>query len=137
MIGLPIERIFKKKEGDLVADDTELKAGLSDELSRVLGGKLLFGDAPFTQRTDWRLICDVAPFNIAVWEASQHLEALHDQGARATAMRAPASFMMRHIRNALSHGGIVYLDRNGRLVDTQAEMLALVSAQKRAEKSNA
>lgn len=131
MISLPIERIFKAKEGDLVADDSTLNEGLEAEVARVLDGKLKFGEAPFAQGIDWRLIRNVPPFNIAVWEAAQHFDALSHEDARVTASRTPADFMLRHVRNALAHGGIVYLDGQGRMSgDTRAEMLGLVSARK-------
>jgi hypothetical protein len=130
MIGLPIERIFKAKEGDLVADDSSLNEGLKEEVVRILDGKLRFADAPFAQGIDWRLIRDVPPFNVAVWDAAQHFDALSDDDARVTASQTPADFMMRHVRNALAHGGIVYLDSQGRMGDRHAEMLGFVSARK-------
>jgi len=35
---------------------------------------------------------------------------------------------MIHLRNAIAHGGIVYLDKSGRLNEKTAAMLAFVSA---------
>jgi len=130
MICLPVERIFKAKEGDLVADDSMLNEGLTGEVSRVLDGKLPFAEAPFARGIDWRLIRDVPPFNIAVWNASHHFDPLAREDARVAASQTRTGFMMRHIRNALAHGGIVYLDSQGRMSDRHAEMLALVSATK-------
>jgi len=130
MIGLPIERIFKAKEADLVADDSDLNEGLSQEVHRVLGGKLKFEEAAFSKGIDWRLVRNVAPFNIAVWEATHHFDELSHDDARVTANRTPADFMIRHVRNALAHGGIVYLDGKGRMSDSRAEMLGFVSSKK-------
>lgn len=130
MIGLPIERIFKAKEDVLVADDTTLNGGLTDEVARVLDGRMRFCDSPFARGIDWRLVRDVPPFNVAVWDAAQHFDALSHEDARIAASMAPADFMMRHVRNALAHGGIVYLDKEGRMGSTRAAMLAFVSARK-------
>lgn len=135
MIGLPIERIFKAKEGNLVADESTLNKGLKEEVTRVLDGKLKFGDTPFSKDIDWRLIRNVPPFNIAVWEADQHFNALSQDDARLTANRTPANFMIRHVRNALAHGGIIYLDGQGQMNDTRAEMLGFVSARKKGKPS--
>jgi hypothetical protein len=130
MIGLPIERIFKAQEGNLVADDSELNPDLSNEVRRVLDGKLKLEKAPFSKDIDWRLLRNVKPFNIAVWESAEHFAALSNNDARVAANSTPADFMLRHLRNALAHGGIVYFDGDGRMNDTKAEMLGFVSAKK-------
>lgn len=130
MVGLPIERIFKAKEGELVADDSDLNEGLTDEVHRVMNGKLKFEDAPFSKGLDWQLLQNVKPFNIATWEGNEYFAALTQADARVTASRMPADFMLRHLRNALAHGGIVYLDGNGYLSDQKAEILGFVSARK-------
>lgn len=130
MIGLPIERVFKPgQNGDIVADDTALNSGLTDEIKRVFDDKTTFG-ATFPEATDWRLIRAVPPFNIAQWEGANHFEALSSEFAQKAARDASARFMLNHLRNALAHGGIVYLDANGRQNDRRADMLGFVSAKK-------
>lgn len=131
IIGLPVERIFKPTQpGDIIADDTALNEHLTKEVLRVFDDKLPFAEAPFAGKADWRLLRAVPPFNIAVWEAAQHFEALAEVQARKAAQQASAQFMLRHLRNALAHGGVVYLDAEGRMQADKAEMLAFVSAKK-------
>lgn len=43
-------------------------------------------------------------------------------------MGAPAVRVLTDLRNALAHGGIAYLDAQGRQTDGQAAMLAFVGA---------
>lgn len=129
IISLPVERIFKPgkpdQKNDFVADDTALHAGLTQEVQRVFDDKTPFKF--FAGASDWRLIRAVQPFNIAQWEGGQHFEALSGEFARKAAHEASARFMLIHLRNALAHGGIVYLDADGRQNDRRADMLAFVS----------
>lgn len=47
---------------------------------------------------------------------------------KKVAVEETAKSMMIHLRNAIAHGGIVYLDKNGRLNDVSAAMLGFASA---------
>jgi hypothetical protein len=129
MIALPVERIFKPDEGrDVVADDRALNAGLSDEVNSVFDGKTKFKECPFFAQTDWRLVRNVKPFNIADWGNDGVFETLAGGAGKNAAAGETAKFMMIHLRNAIAHGGIIYLDKDGRLNEKTAVMLGFVSA---------
>lgn len=128
MIALPIERILKPGERGRVADDRALNVGLSDEVKKVFDGKMKFNESPFFVQTDWRLVPNVKPFNIAEWNDKEVLGKLASDEGKTNAAEATAKVMMVHLRNAIAHGGIIYLDKNGRLSDTTAAMLGFVSA---------
>ena len=129
MIALPVERIFKPDTGkDVVADDRPLNTDLLDEVNRVFDGKTKFKECPFFIQTDWRLVRDVKPFNIAEWGNHEVFEKLANDAGKKAAAEETARFMMIHLRNAIAHGGIVYLDKNGRLNEKTAAMLGFISA---------
>jgi hypothetical protein len=129
MIALPVERIFKPTRGkDVVADDRALSAGLSGEVNRVFDGKTKFKECAFFSKGDWGLVRDVRPFNIAEWGNKEVFEQLASEAAKKAAAEETAKFMLIHLRNALAHGGIAYLDKHGRQTDQTAAMLCFVSA---------
>lgn len=129
IIGLPIERIFKPGTGrDVVADDRALNDGLSREVKQMFNGKTKFKECPFLDGIDWRFVRDTKAFNIAEWNDQGVLEVLSSDQAREAAGNETVKFMMLHLRNAIAHGGIVYLDKDGRLNEQTASMLAFVSA---------
>lgn len=129
IIVLPIERLFKPTQpGEVVADDTTLHAGLSKEVTRVFDEKCTFGNAPFNPGLKWPLLRDAPVFNIARWGNEKKLAALDEAASLKTGQEASTRFMMIHLRNALTHGGILYLDKEGRQSDARADMLGFVSA---------
>lgn len=129
MIALPVERIVKPADDrDVVADDRPLNAGLSEEVNKLFDGTKKFSACPFLAGTDWRLVRGVAPFNIADWGNDDVFEQLAGDAGKTTLADATAKFMMLHLRNAIAHGGILYLDKNGRLNNHAAAMLGFVSA---------
>jgi hypothetical protein len=129
MIALPVERIFKPDDGkDVVADDRALNAGLSDEVNKVFDGKTKLKESAFFVQADWRLVRNVKPFNIAQWGSEEIFEQLAGEAAKNAAAEETAKFMMIHLRNAIAHGGVVYLDKDGRLNEDTAAMLGFVSA---------
>jgi hypothetical protein len=94
----------------------------------MFNGKTKFKECPFLDGIDWRFVRDTKAFNIAEWNDQGILEELSRDKARDTAGNETANFMMLHLRNAIAHGGIVYLDKDGRLNEQTASMLAFVSA---------
>jgi len=130
MIILPIERIFKTRNpsAQQVGDDRELNPTVAGEVDRVLGGTLNFGEAPFAGTGRWSYVHEYPKFNIASDWPSDLLDRLSEPDAIDAARNAPASRILLDLRNALAHGGIAYLDVNGRITDDQAEMFAFVGA---------
>lgn len=129
MIALPVERIFKPEDSkDVVADDRVLNAGLSDEVNKVFDGKTKFMECSFLRGVDWRLVRSVNAFNIANWGNKDVFENLGNEVGKKAAEEEAAKFMLIHLRNALAHGGVAYLDKDGRQTDHSAAMLCFVSA---------
>lgn len=128
MIALPIERLFKPTQpGEVVADDTKLHDGLSDEVACVFDEKCAFAKAPFNPGLNWRLLPKAPIFDMAQWGNEKELAKLDDDAGLKAAQDSSARFMMIHLRNALAHGGIIYLDKDGRQSDSRADMLGFVS----------
>jgi hypothetical protein len=132
MVVIPIERMHTPaKYPSQVGDDRKLDPNLSKEVSAVLGGNVNFADAPFGTAGDWRFVPGYSPvFNLADGCPTGLLEALATDEAAARAKSAPISVIFRVLRNALAHGGIAYLDKEGMVTDSQAAMYAFVSTAK-------
>ena len=130
MIVLPIERIFKPGNPRAVqaGDDRDLDPALTAELSGVLGNTRSFGDAPFAQTSAWSYVPAYPPFNVASDWPHDLLDALSAPQALEAARNASARRVLLDLRNALEHGGVAYLDENGRNTHDQAAMFAFVSA---------
>jgi len=79
--------------------------------------------------TDWRFVRNTKLFNIAEWDDQAVLDELATDKAKKAAAGETANFMMLHLRNAIAHGGIVYLDNDGRLNEQTASMVAFVERQ--------
>ena len=128
MIALPIERLFKPTQGgEVVADDTKLHDGLSKEVTSAFDEKCTFAKAPFNPGLNWPLLRDAPIFDLAQWGNEKALSKLDEPASLKAGNDASARFMMIHLRNALAHGGIIYLDKNGRQSDLSADMLGFVS----------
>lgn len=129
MVVLPLERIFKPliwgKVG--VVNDVDLDPALDDRVRDVLGGGHPFGAAPFYRAGVWRRLPEVAKFPVGVNWPGDLLDALGDARAEAVAADAGASRMLIDLRNALAHGGVTYLDANGRHTERATNMLGFVS----------
>ncbi|HLG89128.1 MAG TPA: hypothetical protein VKZ79_18255 [Alphaproteobacteria bacterium] len=126
MIVLPIERIFKPAEPGAApaGDDRKLDPALAEEMADVLGPMQKFGAAPFTGRDHWSYVPGYQPFNIADAWPRDLLCDLNATEAFACASDTPAARILRDLRNALAHGGIAYLDADGRQTDRVSAMLA-------------
>lgn len=129
MISLPIERIFKPTRDNHsgVADDRELDPELSDQVAHELGPARPFKSAPFFNAGAWAYIPAIAPFNVAEDWPARALAPLRSAAAAEAAAQAPARAILLTLRNALSHGGITYLDRTGGHADSATHMLGFAS----------
>jgi len=92
-----------------------------------LGGGGSFGAAPFFREGVWRYVasCDVFPVGHE-WPEGR-LDMLADEAAASAARDAPASDVLWAIRHSLAHGGVAYLDKDGRQRLDATNMLGFVS----------
>jgi len=127
MVTLPIERIFKPGTGTATAgDDRKIDEKLSDAVADAFGPRKTFENAPFAQTSRWSYVANCTPFNIADGLPTSLLEALATPDAITSAKTALTSRILRDLRNALAHGAVVYLDKDGMNSDGPAAMLAFV-----------
>lgn len=131
MVVIPIERIYTPAEyPGQVGDDRKLNPELSEEVISVLGDDRKFADAPFGV-PGWSYLPAYSPiFNVSDGCPPDLLKALAAEEAFTRAKNTPTSVILRVLRNALAHGGIAYLDKNGMSAEGAAAMYAFVSTQK-------
>lgn len=129
MVILPVERIFKRIafNDTGVADDREIDEALVDSVEPVLGKEHSFGKAPFGSGA-WAYISSAEPFNVGQPWADDLLGRFDTAAAREAARCAPTWRILQDLRNALAHGGVTYLDADGRTSYGGAEMLAFAGA---------
>lgn len=129
MIVLPVERIFKRVafNDPGVADDREIDEALARGVKSVLGEDHAFGGAPFGSGR-WTYAEKVGPFNVGQQWPEELLDHLGTEAAREAAGRAPTWRILQDLRNALAHGGVAYLDADGRASAGAAEMLGFAGA---------
>lgn len=131
IIVLPIERIerHRGKEVGGYVNDRPLDGYLAKEVDRILGAAR-FADCPFFEEGQWRF--STVPFkhqNFALEFPHDIREALERPEALVAAASLQASQWASCLRNAISHGGVSYLDAHGCANhNAKAEMLAFVSA---------
>ncbi len=117
IINLPVERIERhrlaQKEG--YADDCHIDAALTAAIDTILGGQEL-RKVPFYSQDAWSFAScsNETPFNIARSLPDDVARELCTKEAFARASKMPTSQWCGVIRNAMAHGGIAYLDENGR-----------------------
>jgi hypothetical protein len=103
---------------------------LSKEVIGALGSGRKFEDAPFGV-PGWSYVAAYSPvFNISDGCPADLLMALGTEEAFLRARNTSASVILRALRNALAHGGIAYLDKDGTATDNQAAMCAFVSSER-------
>jgi hypothetical protein len=127
---LPLERILKPNNNAAMADDRNRDQELSDQIKSEFTTGRIFGNAPFADHKKWSYIKGWPRFNIT--DAWQHklCEALMSNEATLTASATDANQIMGDLRNALSHGGIAYLNDEGRHIEKDAaKVLAFVSTE--------
>jgi hypothetical protein len=130
MIVLPIERIFKPSNprAAQAGDDRQLDVRLARDVENVLGPESTFGAAPFAATGGWSYVGGYPPFNIAKPWPEDLLRALGAPDAFYNADSALARRVVCNLRNALAHGGVAYLDEDGRQTDSLAAMMAFAGA---------
>ncbi|WP_081158951.1 hypothetical protein [Ensifer aridi] len=131
MLTIPIERIQKHQNEDVgYANDRGRSQRLAERIDAATRGKKL-ADHPQLEAFDWAYLSKVEPFNIADGLSDDLAALLDAEEARHAARRMDFSAFLSCLRNALSHGGILYLNKEGRTTPGQASMLCLVSAKPR------
>lgn len=114
MIVLPLERILRSLEGKrAMADDIAVNPHLSQEVARVFAGGQSFAQAPFARLEGWSYVEGHPRFDIADRWPATVLEQLNSQQAQTDIGQASTAQVMKDLRNALSHGGITYLNADG------------------------
>lgn len=131
IIVLPIERIERQrgKEVGGYVNDRPLNENLVQEVDKSIGGGR-FDACSFFEPGQWRFAtCEFEHQNFALEFPDDLREMLDSEGALSAAASMQASQWASVLRNAISHGGVSYLDRYGRAEHgNEATMLAFVSA---------
>jgi hypothetical protein len=128
MILLPMERILKPTIGVKVAGDERQKDNrLAALINDTFAANKSFGKSPFAGDGDWRYVQNHPLFNTAREWPSKLLRTLNSPEAAKAAMAASTRTIVSNLRNALAHGGIAYLDKNGRQIEGEAAMFAFTS----------
>jgi hypothetical protein len=131
IINLPIERIERREGGEHLhyADDRKINAAAAAAIAGTLQKRRL-RDAHFFVSGVWRFTrCDKQPFpNIAHGVPDDIAAQLDSEKTAQNAADMPASQWCSILRNALAHGGIAYLNAQGRSSYGQpVKMYAFVS----------
>jgi len=117
IINLPIERIERHKSAkdEGYADDRCIDARVATAVLEALGGQRL-SKAPFYAPGEWSFgtYSQRPVFNIARSIPDDLATELGQQEAVARADSMPTSQWCSIVRNAMAHGGIAYLNENGR-----------------------
>lgn len=129
MLVLPLERIFKPliRNNPGVADDSLMDARVGKDVQAVLGPRRAFGAAPFFEEGTWTYIDAVPQFAVSANWPPKVLDQLGSREAICAARAVDAATILDCIRNGLAHGGVSYLDRNGRHSEDATNMLAFAS----------
>jgi hypothetical protein len=129
MLVLPIERLFKpvveKRPG--VADDSALDETANERIRKTLGSGQAFRLAHFFEEEAWTYLDAVPRFALAQEWPADIFDALATAEAQRAAADAPAAAVLLTLRNALGHGGVAYLDADGRQSLAATNMLAFAS----------
>lgn len=131
MILLPLERVRRHRdsaEGAYI-NERPLEDNLALAIDEALGSSSL-KNSPFFSEGHWRFAA--MPYhgeNLAMNFPHQLEGALADPGSEYAASNMPAEQWSSCLRNALAHGGVFYLDEEGRQsFGGVAHSLAFVSA---------
>ena len=129
MLVLPIERIFKSvvKGRPGVADDASLDPRLDARVTEVLGPGRPFERAPFFEAGVWHFVTHSDVFNVGGHWPIEILRMLASAEAETCARNADAAEILIVLRNALAHGGVTYLDREGGQTEAATNMLGFAS----------
>lgn len=117
IVNLPVERIERHLAAidQAYADDRHIDEGVSAEVLAVLGGQEL-GKAPFFTPGAWSFVScsNDALFNIANGLPDDIASQLGSEEASRNASKMATGQWSSVLRNAMAHGGIGYLDDEGR-----------------------
>ena len=130
MISLPIERIYKNIDlGDLegMVDDRRVNPQLAERLDAEIKRKTLRQNGYFSD-LHWSFAKDAEIFNAAHPLSRDLADHLSSDTAHEAARSMEMAQFVSCLRNALAHGGIMYLDSDGRSSTGQADMLLFLSA---------
>lgn len=124
MVNLPIERIWKPQKSKTVAhiNDAVIDASLANEVKKGIGPSPVKG-TPFYDTDVWRYkYSSVSEAQPAPNLSKQGLpkgihEALAAEKALTAANDLTTEAFCMILRNALAHGGILYLDENGQTAE--------------------
>ncbi len=128
VVNLPVERMERHKNAieQGYADDRNINPVVAEAVATILGGEE-FHKAPFYIHDAWSFATH-APFNIARPLPDDLVVELGTKRAAVRASKMPTSQWCSVLRNAMAHGGIAYLDENGRTSYGQpVRMYAFVS----------
>ncbi|MGI8840140.1 MAG: hypothetical protein ACR2F8_05070 [Caulobacteraceae bacterium] len=131
MIVLPVERLMKPfNTGDIgVAEDVPLCDDSGELVAEVFGeGKLFCRASAFFKPGHWSGKARVPRFNVAEHWPRRWLDDLASPEAYDRAGKATAWRVIKDLRNALAHGGVTYLDADGRHTEGEVAMLGFASA---------
>jgi len=127
VVNLPIERLLNQDEKGRYANDRTIDDAVTKAIDSVLGGREL-QNAPFYVPNAWSFLTCKPSFNIADPMPLPIAAALGNEEAFVRARHMPASQWCSVLRNSLAHGGIAYLDQDGRSTyDRPVAMYAFVS----------
>lgn len=131
ILNLPIERIEKHRSSKdhAFANDRHISSKLTKRIDKAIGGNNLC-NSPFFEKHFWRYTFRELeqPFNLAEGIPEDVLTALNEPMACAAAANLKAQQWSSILRNALAHGGIAFLDADGRTsYDRRVDMLLFVS----------
>jgi hypothetical protein len=135
---LPIERLERHRRKEEAGqhgymDDRPLDPASAKEVDAVLGSDATrFSSSPFYVPGAWRFASiEYSPVqNLAVKFPEELAARLSEHDAVRDADNLSARAWMNCLRNALAHGGIVYLDAEGRQAHGEpTSMMCFVSAQ--------
>jgi hypothetical protein len=131
ILNLPIERIQRHQDvaHEGYADDRHVDPALAKAVSKALGAQTL-KRAPFYAPDAWSFaeFKNSPPFNVARSLPDDLAAELDTSDAEVRASNMPTSQWCSIIRNAMAHGGIGYLDEQGRTSFGQpVKMYAFVS----------
>lgn len=132
IIVLPIERIegYRAHQDWGYTNERGLSPDTAKEVDRVIGGKPI-GEvaAPFFQPGAWRYAeMDFSGERLSEGLPHTVAKKLEDPSSVEAALRLTGQSWARILRNALAHGGVLYLNEDGFSHLGRAEMFAFVSA---------
>jgi hypothetical protein len=134
IINLPIERIERCKHGQSYADDRALDHAVAKAVDYTLGGQKL-SEAPFYFPGAWSFAWASPDINISQPIPDSLANELSSKEASTRASHMPTSEWCSILRNALAHGGVAYLDKDGHSsYGVPVKMYAFVSGKYEGEK---